>query len=76
MLVSTNSFHLLFFYRYNLDTTRKRYSAEKHLSKNLEEKDRIGREFVKKREKVNFPSIMISQGLLFLIFFFIYLFSM
>ncbi|CAF2848226.1 unnamed protein product [Rotaria sp. Silwood2] len=35
----------------DVDATRKRYNAEKHLSKNLEEKDKIEREFVKKREK-------------------------
>ncbi|CAF3438886.1 unnamed protein product [Rotaria socialis] len=35
----------------DVDTTKKRYYAEKSLSKNLEEKDKIEREFVKKREK-------------------------
>ncbi|CAF3433782.1 unnamed protein product [Rotaria sp. Silwood1] len=35
----------------DVDATRKRYNAEKHLSKNLEDKDKIEREFVKKREK-------------------------
>ncbi|CAF1244390.1 unnamed protein product [Rotaria sordida] len=35
----------------DVDATRKRYNAEKHLSKNLEEKDKIEREFVKKQEK-------------------------
>ena len=36
----------------HLGSTRKRFESEKHLSKNLEEKDRIEREFVKKREQV------------------------
>lgn len=35
----------------DVDATRKRYNSEKNLSKNLEEKDRIERELVKKREK-------------------------
>jgi hypothetical protein len=35
------------------DTTKKRFDGEKHLSKNLEDKDRIEREFLKKREQVN-----------------------
>ncbi|CAF1582502.1 unnamed protein product [Rotaria magnacalcarata] len=35
----------------DVDTTKKRYYAEKSLSKNLQEKDKIEREFVKKREK-------------------------
>jgi hypothetical protein len=45
--ISINFFHI-----FRIDTTRKRYNAEKNLSKNLEEKDKIEREFVKKREKV------------------------
>ena len=39
-----------------LDTTRKRYSADRNLSKNLEEKDRIERDYVKTREKVDLTS--------------------
>ncbi|CAF0822646.1 unnamed protein product [Didymodactylos carnosus] len=35
----------------DVDATRKRFDAEKNLSKNLEEKDKIEREFVKKREQ-------------------------
>ncbi|CAF1682823.1 unnamed protein product, partial [Adineta ricciae] len=35
----------------DVDTTAKRYKSEKKLSKNLEEKDTIEREFVKTREK-------------------------
>ncbi|UJR27696.1 hypothetical protein I4U23_008973 [Adineta vaga] len=35
----------------DVDTTMKRYKAEKSLSKNLEEKDTIEREFVKTQEK-------------------------
>ncbi|CAF0981483.1 unnamed protein product [Didymodactylos carnosus] len=34
-----------------VDSTKKRFDAEKNLSKNLEEKDKIEREFVKKREQ-------------------------
>jgi hypothetical protein len=53
MLVSRTYFLSYFcIYSISLDATRKRYKAEKHLSKNLEEKDQIEREFVKKREKV------------------------
>lgn len=48
--------------RSNLDATKKRYHAEKNLSKNLQEKDRIEREFVKKREKVSqIPSITRNE---------------
>ncbi|CAF1093396.1 unnamed protein product [Rotaria sordida] len=47
----------------DVDATRKRYNAEKHLSKNLEEKDKIEREFVKKREKYTtvHPSKTLAQ---------------
>jgi hypothetical protein len=37
---------------YFLDAIKKRFDAEKHLSKNLEEKDKIEREFFKKKEQV------------------------
>lgn len=36
----------------DVDTTKKRYFAEKNLSKNLQEKDHIEQDFVKKKEKV------------------------
>lgn len=42
-----------------IDASRKRYYAEKNLSKNLQEKDRIEREFIKKREKVNFYQLTL-----------------
>jgi len=45
-------FELISNFFFSSDATRKRYNSEKNLSKNLEEKDRIEREFVKKREKV------------------------
>ena len=35
------------------DATRKRFDAEKNLTKNLEEKDRIERESLRKKEQVN-----------------------
>lgn len=56
MLVSRTrkkTFSIEFSSQLNLDATKKRYHAEKNLSKNLQEKDRIEREFVKKREKVS-----------------------
>ena len=56
MLVSRTrkkTFSIEFSSQSNLDATKKRYHAEKNLSKNLQEKDRIEREFVKKREKVS-----------------------
>jgi hypothetical protein len=34
------------------DAIKKRFDAEKNLSKNMEDKDRIEREFFKKREQV------------------------
>jgi hypothetical protein len=48
------------FYRLDLDTTSKRYNAEKNLSTNLQEKDKIEREFVKSREKVNFYQLLLT----------------
>ncbi len=51
-IISQNLQRFCFSYLSILDTTRKRYSADKNLSKNLEEKDRIERDFVKTREKV------------------------
>lgn len=35
-----------------LDSIKKRFDTEKSLSKNLEEKDKIEREYLKKREQV------------------------
>ncbi len=59
----------LSFYLLNTDATRKRYNAEKYLSKNLEEKDKIEREFVKTREKVNFYRSLLNY---FKVFYFIH----
>ena len=61
---------------FNTDVTRKRYNADKQLSKNLEEKDKIEREFVKKREKVkiylNIKYKFKFQGLLLKKLFFLF----
>ena len=44
--------------RFFTDAVKKRFDSEKSLSKNLDEKDRLEREFIKKREQVfEFESI-------------------